>query len=424
MSDGTDKVLVTDENGLANFIIHSLENEQSGGVTAYAFRNGYTPASTELASLKVGEENTIVVRMQKGNVVEGNLSVKRMTLEEVKAAGIDVTAPENQYVYSFNIHLGYKLICNNNGQIYVDNKPKDYVTYKITESDSSTKSVYVYTVPSKDPKQPPNVVYIELPGDIKTLKEFFMVNLVVKNLSESEDIVLEGATSTLNIPSGLTLVNGERTQKLNPENIPGGSSANTSWILRGDNTGIYTISANFEGILQPFNEIIEAVFSCSEPIVVEGKKKAKVIVEAEKLKKRGDIILYRVGFQNGRKAEMDSPQINMRDSVYIRSYKTDSERNLVGTSSKVLKSGEIFWSEYYIDPVEFGDWKYVMRKLSEYTSEALNGTDIPIEIIPVDYGTFGRVKPEIYIIDPKTGRETLTTHLDLVKYRSKALESR
>jgi len=420
MSDGTDKVLVTDENGLANFIIHSLENEQSGGVTAYAFRNGYTPASTELASLKTGEENTIVVRMQKGNVVEGNLSVKRMTLEEVKAAGIDVTAPENQYVYSFNIHLGYKLICNNNGQIYVDNKPKEYVTYKITESDSSTKSVYVYTVPSKDPKQPPNVVYIELPGDIKTLKEFFMVNLVVKNLSESEDIVLEGATSTLNIPSGLTLVNGERTQKLNPENIPGGSSANTSWILRGDTTGIYTISANFEGILQPFNEIIEAVFNCSEPIVVEGNKKAKVIVEVEKLKKRGDIILYRVGFQNGRKAEMDSPQINMRDSVYIRSYKTNSERNLVGTSSKVLKSGEIFWSEYYIDPVEFGDWKYVMRKLSEYTSEALNGTDIPIEIIPVDYGTFGRVKPEIYIIDPKTGRETLTTHLDLVKYRSKA----
>ena len=419
MSDGTEKVLNTDESGCAYFMHHFAEDEKLGNLTAYVFKNGYTPTAEELSTIKAGEESTLVVRMAKGNVIEGELSFKRMTLEEVKAAGIDVTAPENQYVYSFSIHLGYSIVCNNKGQIYNNSTASTYTTYTIRESDTSTKDVYVYTVPSKDPTRPPNVVYIELPGEVKTLKEFFMVNLTVKNLSESEEIVLEGAKAKLNIPSGLTLAKGQVTQKLTPENVPGGSTANTSWILRGDNPGRYKISADFSGVLEPFNEIIEAVFVCAEPIIVEDATKAKLIIEVEKEKKPGDKILYRVGFKNERTREMNSPDISMQNSIYIRSYKTDVERNLIGTSSKVLKPGEIFWSEYYIDPEFFKDWNYVYRTLTEYSSKTLGGLHIPIEIKPVDYGTFGRVKPEIYVIDPDTGSETLCTNLDLVKYRSK-----
>ena len=37
--------------------------------------------------------------------VVGEVTVKRLTLTEILAAGIDITAPENQHIYQFQAHI-------------------------------------------------------------------------------------------------------------------------------------------------------------------------------------------------------------------------------------------------------------------------------------------------------------------------------
>jgi len=417
MPDGSEESFITDESGFIYLLIPFTNEQDIGNLTVYAFTTGYRPAKKEI-QVSAGVSNNVVIRIVKDKLVEGELTFRRMTLDEVKAAGLDIKAPENQYVYSFNIHLGYTVVCNSFGQIANNS------TYTIREYDSTTNSnkttnVYVNAIPSKDVKRPPTIVYIELPGDVSMLKEFFMVNLRVKNLAEDKEFVIEDAKAKLNVPSGLTIVKGNAEQNLTPKDIPGGSKGNSSWIVRGDKKGSYNLSADFSGVLQPFDEQISATFTSKNPIVVEEESGLRVIIEVESQKYVNDKLLYRVGLKNERKSDVNMPNISMQNSTLIRRYKTTEDMSLKNTSLEVLKSKEIIWSEFYVNPNVFNGLNNKSLQLVEYAAEALGNEDLPIEIRPVEYGTFGRIKPRIYVIDPVTGIEYECISLDLIRYRSK-----
>ncbi|MDY4414614.1 MAG: hypothetical protein SPE43_09670 [Ruminococcus sp.] len=60
--------------------------------------------------------------------------------------------------------------------------------------------------------------------------------------------------------------------------LQGQSSKEINWILRGDEEGSYTVSADYYGILDRFNETINETFTAEEPITVYGQTAVSVNV--------------------------------------------------------------------------------------------------------------------------------------------------
>ena len=374
-----------------------------------AYRDGYAPQQQEVL-IEPGKENNLTLVLREAQLVVGSLTATKMTLQEIKDAGIDVTAPGNQNMFKYQINLVYQ------------NKP-----YKITHISNNTsggsyssytvgdRNVYVGTAGNVDNKAPV-VVILDIPGAVTWLKDFFDVKLHLINTMGDYDI--NDCVVNLNIPAGISIVGGNREiEKIGT--LPANGSKILNWIVRGEKAGSYNLSADFSGILESFNEAIYATFTSESPIVVEDSSKLKLIIEVEDVKYAGEKLLYRVGLKNERSSDVNRPRITMQDSEFIRSYKTNESMQLVNTSSEVLKPGEILWNEYSVSPELFGDNNNIGLQLKEYAAKALGGMRIPIEIRAVEYGTFGRIKPSIYVIDPVTGSETIVDCLELVRYRSK-----
>ncbi len=387
-------------------------NMEPGSYKIGAYKSGYAPSQQEVLVI-AGKSNALMLVLRKSEVVIGSMTATKMTLDEIKKAGIDVTAPGNQNVFRYQINLVYQNkpytithIANTSNKSYV------------SSSTIGDRTLYVSTVPRSGSSSgsAPVTVLLDVPGGTSWLKDFFDVKLHLVNTQGAYDI--ENCVVSLNIPSGLSVAGGSaKTNEIGT--LPANGSKVLNWIIRGDKPGSYNISADFSGILESFNETISARFAPSEPIKVEDSSRLKLLIEVEEVKYPNDKLLYRVGFKNERNTDLYRPKISMQDSEYIRSYKTSTSMALINTSHEVLKPGEILWSEYSIDPAKFEGNNNVGLKLTEYASTALGGMKIPIEIRPVEYGTFGRVKPKIYVIDPHTGRETELDSIDLVKYKSR-----
>jgi chitodextrinase/formylmethanofuran dehydrogenase subunit C len=344
LPDGTEKSLDADSRGLAEILVPFLSTEQKSGITAYAFKNGYQPAKSEI-NITPGMDANVIVKLHRGEVVDGSLTFKRMTLDEIKAAGIDVRSAANQYVYSFTIHLGYKIICNGNGEI--GNTGLTHTTYVINESETSKrKYVYVNVIPAPDPSVPPTVSYMEIPGEMSMLKEFFQVNLTIQNLAQGTEFVLENSTAKLNAPSGLTVVKGDINQKLTPVNIPGGGEGKASWIVRGDVIGEYTLSADFSASLQPFDALIQKTFVAKDKLKVYGMSAMKIYCEAENIGYKDDPYLMRLGIMN--KASFS--QYNVSFKLYEGTNFTYKEGQDLNIFIPELKPGEIKWYEFWLLP--------------------------------------------------------------------------
>lgn len=383
---------------------------EAGTYRIGAFRDGYAPQQQEVL-IEEGKENNLTLVLRESQLVVGGLTATKMTLEEIKNAGIDVTAPGNQNVFKYQINLVYQ------------NRP-----YNITHISNNTsggsfggrytvgdRTVHVSTAGNVNGRAPV-VVILDVPGSVTWLKDFFDVKLHLVNAMGDYDI--NNCVVNLNTPAGVSVVGGSK-QIENIGTLAANGNKLINWIVRGDRAGSYNLSADFSGILESFNEAISATFALEEPIVVEDSSRLKLIIEVEEKKYPGDNLLYRVGFKNERNSDLNRPKISMQDSEFIRSYKTSESMNIINTTHEVLKPGEILWNEYFIDPELFDGKNNVTLTLKEYAAKALGGMKIPIEIRAVEYGTFGRVKPGIYVINPTTGSETKVERLELIRYRSK-----
>ena len=90
-----------------------------------AYKKDYKPKSVEAEAI-AGQTVNQTVGLPHGQLVVGNLTVRRMTFEELVDAGIDVNAPENQYVYRYNIAMSFgdisiedNVMINGEGRIVV-----------------------------------------------------------------------------------------------------------------------------------------------------------------------------------------------------------------------------------------------------------------------------------------------------------------
>ena len=125
------------------------------------------------------------------------------------------------------------------------------------------------------------------------LKEFFDVRLYIFNQADGE-FVLEDNTTTLNIPEGLSIIQGKNTRF---DSLKGQGQQEVDWIVRGDQKGSYDLSVDYRGTLMPFTEPVKATFKTSEKIQVYGTENLSVNFEVNKTI-RNNVLYFNLSVTN------------------------------------------------------------------------------------------------------------------------------
>jgi len=228
------------------------------------------------------------------DTVSADVKVDEMTLDEIIAAGIDVTDPDNQHVYKYAVQLEFTPeIPDLNLHWFLNLAGKWPVPPEIVpfgggepepEPDDPPSPPWVLDDTGPVPRithgpvgRPPIVsvypvsenFYLVVYGEVSWLKEMFHVEMIVFNHSFTDTI--EDCTVTLDLPDGLSLASmTEGAQKLsvNMGTIKEGGQESVHWYVRGDKEGSYSISASLRGTMQPFEEQIERTYQAKDSINV------------------------------------------------------------------------------------------------------------------------------------------------------------
>jgi len=321
--------------------------------------NQWLPAKTTVI-ITAGETISVELTMVKEPLVEGTFEVERMTHDEIVAAGIDPSLPDNQHILKITVKLQYagkeleaevafnrktgKSKGNPLRVLATDGIPRDIIPVIIPvgggggsgggggNGDGETPVIpFPDWAKGEEEKELSDltVAYLDVPVEASFLKEFFDVRLHIMN--NSSVVSMLDNLVTLNIPEGISLVEGEGAQKYNVVSIPkiAANSAETlAWILRGDTAGSYDLSADYSGRVSEFNENIRARFETQEPLVVNGLDAVKLIAEFN-TKLYYDGFYFNLGIENIGDTDIYLPSIGVTENT-ISTYakKVGAEKGL------------------------------------------------------------------------------------------------
>lgn len=318
--------------------------------------NEYLPQQKNVV-VSANSEASLVFTMVKQPIIEGKFEIHRMTLEEIKAAGIDIDDPENQYIAKITVHLQY------------GSKPvKLDVMYRPDKGDIIYKPVFVPDDDGDDDDGRvliPNIIgpigggggsigggssdmedvsvgILDIPVGASVLKEFFDVKLHIINNSSSEFSMKDNIVR-LNVPNGLSIMDTENTQAEAAVEIPqiqGQTQTTINWILRGDQVGKYYLSADYSGVLDKFGVPMTAQFKAEEPIEVFGMTGMKLTMYIAKELKE-DQLYFDLELRNDSERDVYKPDIFADDDsklVYQEYFSGDTLLDM--EPSEVIKTGE------------------------------------------------------------------------------------
>ena len=123
----------------------------------------------------------------------------------------------------------------------------------------------------------PGIILID--GKIKTLKEFFKVNLLLMNVSSA--FTLTGITAKLTVPdNGLSPV-APASAAITMDDLAAGTQGTGQFIIRGDIIGVHTVTVNFGASLTSplLSSAIPISGSASTNVEVKGPPTLNVTVE-------------------------------------------------------------------------------------------------------------------------------------------------
>jgi len=340
---------VTNESGLAYVISHE------GRYNISAYKNGYMPSQVNVEIIK-NQKSDITIRLKKGQLVVGDIKVRRMPIDEIINEGIDVTAPENQFMYNFEVHLAFNkesllpvyIVANGHGTIYMGGGVG-----------GSSWRAYLQAISHQNhPEVPPTIAFLIIPGQTSWLKELFEVGLVLQNMAEPQ-FAITNSKATLNLPDGLTLAPTREKQSLTVDigSIAGGESREVKWIIRGDKKGEYNLEADFSGTLMPFNAPIQTSFITKDPVKVWGSDALHLYVEAEDWAFVGEDYYVYIGLKNVSDAPIYNATLNVAGASG-KNYTIDVENSNIpltlsdGDSLQisVLMPGQTIWVDYCTKP--------------------------------------------------------------------------
>ena len=299
--DGSEegRTYATDEHGQVSIVMPVGKQK----VSAYA--SGCL-SRTLTVNVKPGETEIPAIGLSDKPTYEASVTSHRMTYEEIIAAGIDVNAAENQHVYKYELKLVFEPEIDVLSLIYYmgdfgfmfggignwdggwNGPPGDDgdtgegdgtgrpVYWIWDEGDSSTGGKGHFLIPGLTPEEEDTSVYVVserfyliIRGEVRWLKEMFDVEMLVVNNSMTD--TMEDMTATLNLPVGLSLaamVGEPQTLRQEIGSIPGGESKSIHWYVRGDTAGSYGVTARLQGMLMPFEEVIDDYYEGQNQIHV------------------------------------------------------------------------------------------------------------------------------------------------------------
>lgn len=271
--DSTD--FITDANGNFKFIA------PKGTYDVYFYKNEYLPKYVPITV--TGENTSQKIDLKEKELIEGELTVRNLDINEIVSLGIDVTAPENQFVYEYNLDYGTNgtltftlnamgdIIGEVNGTLQTErNGVFTTVATLKGEKDRPVRVEYGGYAPGGG--IPVSVAIFNVTTQVSWLKEFYDVELTIKN-NAGDTFYIQNSQAVLTLPDGLSLADTSRQENLvqtmgNKGVIGGNETKSASWIVRGDKPGSYDLSAEFTGTLMPLGEEVKVIFETKEPLVV------------------------------------------------------------------------------------------------------------------------------------------------------------
>ena len=270
------KDFMTNEKGEFKFVA------ENGIYDMYFYKEGYLPVYEKVTI--TGANASMRVNLKKAQLVSSKISVERLDINEIINLGIEIDAPENQYMYRYVLEIvdtGYTYTFNSyqSGEIIGTYGVKENFAVMrcmcdICECDicgecDSRAVVWLHSY--SDPTIPPTAVILSFSKQITWLKEFFNVNLTVINNAPEEFAIMDSVAS-IRLPDGLSLadvaVPNSAERKI--DRIMGGSAADETWIIRGETKGKYDLQIDFNGVLMPLGVDVNNIFKSIEPINVLG----------------------------------------------------------------------------------------------------------------------------------------------------------
>lgn len=269
-----------------------LRGLADGSYKFAAYKDGFLPAYGDL--IVSGGSGVGEVNLQAGETASASVDSHPMTLDEIEAAGIDPNDPANQHVYQFEVHLNLKPpgqptisrtvggMINRDGFIgpgCVLTSTTDCLVGFGGGGGGGYGYIRTTWVPGLDA---PLLSALVIPFRATFLKEFYDVSMVVSNLA-SPGFELRNGEASIELPSGMSLAPTAKSQSLDVEmpDIPGGGSAQTHWILRGDTEGEYDLAAHYGATLEPFGRSIKLDARTNEPIKVWGGSALQLEVDVD-----------------------------------------------------------------------------------------------------------------------------------------------
>ena len=287
------------------------------------YADGYLPVKKEVAVL-ANATRTVTLTTVEQEIVTGEFEITRMTFDEIVAAGIDVNDPANQNVYTATVRVYYggsapftvSYIRNDDEIISSEIKDSNgrIITYVSHGGESrSFTPVYLGSAGGSD-----IVAILDIPAQASYLKEFFDVRLHIINNASSDFSLLQNEV-VLNVPEGMTLMKNVASgyctnNTVNVAEIKGQQTVTLAWVLRGDTSGEYNLSADFTGTLSDFNEIVTARFETNEPIKVYGLDGITFrILASDEI--HNDTLYFNLEMENNRDIDINMPNLGMTDKI-------------------------------------------------------------------------------------------------------------
>ena len=415
LGEETQVIKYTDNSGYVSFTAE-VGNHTVGAIIA---NNEWLPVKKEIV-VTAGAETTVTMTMVHHVLVEGSFEINRMTFEEILAAGIDVTAPENQYFVEITVYLRYR-----------DSVLKTPIRFNVSTGEQHAdpiyvgdamyvprvlKPPYVESGPGEEEEEGDylfsedvSVILFEIPVEVSSLKEFFNVRLHIMNNAASEFSMLENVI-TLNVPDGMTIMDtfvSEKNAVVKIDEIKGQTTETISWILRGDEVGEYWLSADYSGILSQFNAPVYTEFVAEEPIKVYGLSNLKLLVEVAETLDHATLY-YNVSLINQGHLDVYLPHVGTDDTLIEIELIDERGRDMLetmGITIEDLKFEDIHgnkvvedWVTSLIGDVGVLKAGYAIRKhymcvdqssysekefqLTDYWYEMQNSYGLQVEIVP------------------------------------------
>ncbi|MDR3294501.1 MAG: PKD domain-containing protein [Clostridiales Family XIII bacterium] len=396
-----DVTLTSDSSGSAKAVLRDGDYSVQTAYNAYLLRNNTVTVGADF-------NTNVTIGMSRSNVLVGSLTATEMTYDEILAAGIDVSDPDNQQVFRFAAVLEFTPLdqpysipinyyTNSKGVVLNSGSPGGGTSGGSGGGigfSAGDVSGTIYPVSRN--------VYLIIYGEASWLKEMFHVQLLLTNTSAVEYI--ENCVSELQLPDGLSfasMLSGIQNRAVQTiDKIPEQSSATIDWYVRGDKAGEYNLTALVNATYMPNPEDFAVTFVTEKPIKVWAGSALHMYIEADKYAVKG--LEYEVNFrlENVSDKDLYNVSLNIFGGQFLRDYDvSDLEYEGDGSdlsgiwndgtgavSKNVLRPGETIEGTFRIifdDDIIESNVVYMLTNMFIHTMEG-STTEIPTTFAFID----------------------------------------